>query len=227
MRRDDLGDRYGGWQVLDATSQDRQSGRYRIGPASVLAVKEGNTGRKWPYDVEFVKSEVGADVRYLRVCSTYSSVSQQAISLAHTSQSEVGNCIITSSSGLDQSHIPLNITARYRELPSPPEPLLTNSSHSFPSPMRDCSLQVNTTDGVKVGEELTITVVVQNNGAMLRTVDGKIAGTVIYYTGRPVRNFMTMQFSGLISPGQSMYIIPPAPALIILYNNRCLSQPSH
>ncbi len=30
---------YDGWQVLDPTPQDKQSGRYRIGPVPVLAVK--------------------------------------------------------------------------------------------------------------------------------------------------------------------------------------------
>ncbi len=45
MRRVDLGGEsgaaaYSGWQVLDPTPQNRQSGRFRIGPVSVNAVRE-------------------------------------------------------------------------------------------------------------------------------------------------------------------------------------------
>ena len=40
MERNDLPPGHGGWQVVDATSQDKQSGRYRIGPIPVSAIKE-------------------------------------------------------------------------------------------------------------------------------------------------------------------------------------------
>ncbi len=39
MTRRDLSPDYNGWQVLDPTPQDKQSGHYRIGPVPVQAVK--------------------------------------------------------------------------------------------------------------------------------------------------------------------------------------------
>lgn len=122
MRRDDLPPGYDGWQVLDATSQEKQSGRYRIGPASVRAVREGLKGRQWSYDVEYVTSEVSADTRYLRVSRSFATVTNRTVSLAQVHHGEVGACIVTGSRFT--AH---NITGSYRdiqELPSSPPLLL-------------------------------------------------------------------------------------------------------
>lgn len=59
MKRRDLPEGYGGWQALDSTPQERSSGLYQLGPASLRAVKEGKVG--YAYDVGFVYSEVNAD----------------------------------------------------------------------------------------------------------------------------------------------------------------------
>ncbi|OQR69841.1 protein-glutamine gamma-glutamyltransferase-like [Tropilaelaps mercedesae] len=64
MKRDDLresvpGD-YDGWQVIDATPQEISNGEFRVGPASVKAVRRGETEVK--FDCAFVFSEVNADV---------------------------------------------------------------------------------------------------------------------------------------------------------------------
>ena len=40
MCRRDLPPGYDGWQMVDPTPQDKQSGRYRIGPVPVGAVKQ-------------------------------------------------------------------------------------------------------------------------------------------------------------------------------------------
>ena len=47
MRRDDLPSGHDGWQVVDATPQEVSSGLFRCGPASVVAVKRGDT--QYPY----------------------------------------------------------------------------------------------------------------------------------------------------------------------------------
>ena len=201
MRRDDLSRPYDGWQVLDPTSQERQSGCYRIGPAPVLGIKEGRKGKKWNYDVEFIQSEVGAVVHYQRVAENYATVNRQALTLAQVSREEIGNCIVTPSSNKFHQHKPIDITSNYKDVP-------TDSGEEtiriFPSPARDCFFEVKTNDGVKLGEDISITISVKNGGGMLRTIDGKVIGTIIHYTGQPVRKFMSMQFSGVISPGQSM-----------------------
>ncbi|XP_030067304.1 protein-glutamine gamma-glutamyltransferase 5 isoform X1 [Microcaecilia unicolor] len=59
MERRDLSPGYGGWQVLDPTPQEKSSGVYCCGPASVKAIKEGNIDLN--YDAPFVFAMVNAD----------------------------------------------------------------------------------------------------------------------------------------------------------------------
>lgn len=205
MRRDDLPRGYNGWQVLDATSQDRQSGCYRIGPASVTAIKRGLSGKKWPYDAEYVMSQLEADVCYYKVTSSFSTTSNQAISLARVARGEVGTCVVTASFASADAHKPLDRTAQYKILAtSTTPPLYTATHHFLCPPARDCSFALKVSAGAKLGQDIEIVLSVTNNGAMLRTVDGRVVGASIFYTGHSVRPFMSMDFSGLISPGQSM-----------------------
>ncbi|XP_067007547.1 annulin [Anabrus simplex] len=66
MERPDLyqGGEYGGWQAIDATPQELSDEMYRCGPASVVAVKQGEVLR--PYDGGFVFAEVNADKVFWR-----------------------------------------------------------------------------------------------------------------------------------------------------------------
>ncbi|RXN04719.1 glutamine gamma-glutamyltransferase [Labeo rohita] len=65
MKRPDLGQGYDGWQVLDATPQERSTGMFRCGPASVKAVYQRKVEAK--YDVPFIYAEVNADVHEMIV----------------------------------------------------------------------------------------------------------------------------------------------------------------
>nr|XP_056723647.1 protein-glutamine gamma-glutamyltransferase E-like [Euleptes europaea] len=58
--RRDLGTAYSGWQVIDATPQERSQGLYQCGPTSVQAVKQGEI--ELSYDTTFVYTEVNADI---------------------------------------------------------------------------------------------------------------------------------------------------------------------
>ena len=60
MARPDLPAGYGGWQAIDATPQERSQGNFQCGPASLVAIKNGETN--FNYDVNFVLAEVNADV---------------------------------------------------------------------------------------------------------------------------------------------------------------------
>lgn len=60
MKRPDIGNKYDGWQVIDATPQEMSNdSTYSCGPTSVMAIKRGETQR--PYDCKFVYAEVNAD----------------------------------------------------------------------------------------------------------------------------------------------------------------------
>lgn len=53
------------------------------------------------------------------------------------------------------------------------------------------------------GDDITLSVRISNAGPMLRSVDGRVVGCSVHYTGRPLRSFLSLQFSGTVSPGQS------------------------
>ena len=57
MTRPDLPPGFDGWQAVDATPQEEspQGGGYRTGPASLKAIKEGNSV---PFDTNFIIAEV-------------------------------------------------------------------------------------------------------------------------------------------------------------------------
>ena len=59
FKRPDLGDKYGGWQAVDATPQEDSGSLKQCGPASVNAIKEGKC--YMPYDAGFLFAEVNAD----------------------------------------------------------------------------------------------------------------------------------------------------------------------
>ena len=224
MRRDDLPEGYDGWQALDPTSQDRQSGRFRVGPASVRAIRMNQTGKKWPYDAEFVMSRITADILYYRVTNNFSTVSNQAISLARVNKGEVGTSLVTASYLKSDTHKPLDRTTDYRDSRASPE----GPAQRYPCPpTHDCVFVLKLSGGETLGADLQITVTVNNRGAMLRRVDGRVVGTAVYYTGQQVRAFMSMDFTGLVSPGQSKS--SPFNLLSLTYynNNRCYCQFAH
>lgn len=59
MKRPDIGSEYDGWQAIDATPQELSDDMFRCGPASVVAVKNGEIQK--PYDGTFLFAEVNAD----------------------------------------------------------------------------------------------------------------------------------------------------------------------
>lgn len=64
MSRPDLPTGFGGWQIIDATPQEKSSDLFQCGPASAVAVRQGQIG--YLYDTPFVFSEVNADVVHFR-----------------------------------------------------------------------------------------------------------------------------------------------------------------
>ena len=66
MERPDIGNGYGGWQVIDATPQERSADNsmFCCGPASVTAIRRGEVLK--PYDGEFVFAMANADQVFWR-----------------------------------------------------------------------------------------------------------------------------------------------------------------
>ncbi len=95
----------------------------------------------------------------------------------------------------------LDISNNYREPPTRPHP---HPSH-FPPQSRDCSFSVSC-ESVRLGESVTLVTSIANNGALQRTVDGRVVCHVVDYTGHVMRRFASMTFTGVVAPGQSEYI---------------------
>ncbi|XP_054849612.1 protein-glutamine gamma-glutamyltransferase E-like isoform X2 [Eublepharis macularius] len=102
--RPDLGSAYDGWQILDATPQERSTGIFQCGPASVRAIKEGDVDLN--YDSPFVFAEVNAD----RITWTYNPSTRESKRL-YTETKSVGQFISTKAVG---SHTRMDITNNYK-----------------------------------------------------------------------------------------------------------------
>ena len=197
---------YHNMQVLDPTSQQRQGGGvYRIGPVSVATVKEGKekevgrgvgdrgsrgrgrgaVGRregvgkgKSNEEVassngsEYVISEVNSDLRFLRVSKSFATITNRVLSVALVRHDHIGGRLVA---GSGTSFDPLDITDTYKFVGLHHEAPPTH----LPPPTRDCTVDVSSSDGSRLGEAVSLSVTVNNHGPLLRTLDGKVEGRII------------------------------------------------
>ncbi|KAG6924595.1 transglutaminase 3 [Chelydra serpentina] len=102
--RSDLGPSYNGWQILDATPQERSEGIYQCGPASLIAIKEGDVDLD--YDSPFVFAEVNAD----RITWTYNIRTRETKPISSETKS-VGQFTSTKAVG---SYARVDVTNNYK-----------------------------------------------------------------------------------------------------------------
>uniref|UniRef100_A0A7N5P8B0 protein-glutamine gamma-glutamyltransferase n=1 Tax=Ailuropoda melanoleuca TaxID=9646 RepID=A0A7N5P8B0_AILME len=102
--RTDLGPSYNGWQVLDATPQERSQGVFQCGPASVAAVREGDVNLD--FDMPFIFAEVNAD-RITWIYDAYNNTQKRNASDTHS----IGRYISTKAVG---SNSRVDITEKYK-----------------------------------------------------------------------------------------------------------------
>uniref|UniRef100_A0A663NBR8 protein-glutamine gamma-glutamyltransferase n=1 Tax=Athene cunicularia TaxID=194338 RepID=A0A663NBR8_ATHCN len=101
--RRDLGSFYDGWQVLDATPQERSKGIYQCGPASTRAIKEGDVNLD--YDSSFVFAAVNAD--YV----TWIHYSKKIKERIYSDTRKIGKFISTKAVGTNDR---VDVTANYK-----------------------------------------------------------------------------------------------------------------
>lgn len=197
MRRDDLPSGYDGWQALACG----HSGTIpTLGPAPVKALLEKKRSKIWQYDIAHFLSELYSDLHYHRVTHSYSSFSQRALTLAHTHTKHMAPLLLTSS-GLDcANYIDLTGTYKMKE-----EEEINLSHNGYPPPSQDCKFSVLCV-GRGIDEDCNLTITTTNQGAMLRTVDGRVVGAVCSHNGAMVTKFTAIEFSGVITPGQGMKV---------------------
>ncbi|XP_046534548.1 protein-glutamine gamma-glutamyltransferase E [Equus quagga] len=96
--RTDLGPSYNGWQVLDATPQERSQGVFQCGPASVFGVREGDVDKD--FDMPFVFAEVNAD-RITWIYDAYTGTQKQNSSDSRSVGKYISTKAVGSSSRVD------------------------------------------------------------------------------------------------------------------------------
>ncbi|XP_049725258.1 protein-glutamine gamma-glutamyltransferase E [Elephas maximus indicus] len=102
--RTDVGPSYSGWQVLDATPQERSQGVFQCGPASVIGIREGEVDQD--FDMPFVFAEVNAD----RNTWIYDSTTNTQMKSSSESSS-VGKYISTKAVGTNSR---MDVTEKYK-----------------------------------------------------------------------------------------------------------------
>ncbi|KAK9511097.1 hypothetical protein O3M35_005727 [Rhynocoris fuscipes] len=106
-KRPDLDSKYDGWQVLDATPQERNEMLFRTGPSPVKAIKNGDL--YIPYDTAFICAEVNCDFAIWKYQG-----STVPLKLIQSNTDRVGRLICTKAVGQDTME-DLTESYKYRE----------------------------------------------------------------------------------------------------------------
>lgn len=200
MTRPDLPAGFGGWQAVDATPQETSDGMYRCGPASVQAIKHGQTC--FPFDAAFVFAEVNSDVVF------YTRNKDGTLQTVKVNPNHVGRMILTKAPGSMERR---DITDQYK-FPegSVEERTVLEKAEQYGCqretsdlPPADVDLVLPTME-VRVGDDFELTLQLINHSDQRRVVDAYISGTVVYYTGVTSSEFLFRDPTVTIGPNKSV-----------------------
>uniref|UniRef100_A0A7N9AWJ8 protein-glutamine gamma-glutamyltransferase n=1 Tax=Mastacembelus armatus TaxID=205130 RepID=A0A7N9AWJ8_9TELE len=199
MSRPDLPLGFGGWQVVDATPQETSDGMYRCGPASVQAIKHGQTC--FPFDASFVFAEINSDVVF------YSRSKEGTLELVKVNRTHVGRLVLTKTPGdvtrrdiTDQYKFPEGSTEE-RTVLEKAEEYGCKRETSNPPPA-DVDLVLSTLE-ISIGDDFEMNLEFVNHSNQQRTVDAYISGSVVYYTGVHSSEFLFRNPKVKIGPNKS------------------------
>lgn len=199
MERPDLSGHYGGWQALDATPQEPSphspSGVFTLGPAPVVAVKEGRDIR---YDSEFVISEVNADIKYHVQTA-------DGFKLAQSNTYRVGKFISTKAVGIVDRE---DITLQYKYPEGSPEEraALQRDNVADTLPTGDVDINIISATDVFIGEELRASLVLSSRASEPRSVDYVIRLTPVSYIGALGATMKKFGDSTVVAPGATVEV---------------------
>ncbi|XP_075884373.1 coagulation factor XIII A chain [Nelusetta ayraudi] len=200
MTRPDLPAGFGGWQAVDATPQETSDGMYRCGPASVQAIKHGQTC--FPFDAAFVFAEVNSDVVF------YTRNKDGTLQTVKVNPNHVGRMILTKAPGSMERR---DITEQYK-FPegSVEERTVLEKAEQYGCqretsdlPPADVDLVLPTME-VQVGDDFELTLELINHSDQRRVVDAYVSGTVVYYTGVTSSEFLFRDPTLTIGPNKSV-----------------------
>lgn len=129
---------------------------------------------------------------------SHATMNNQICTLAQIQTTQTGTRIVTSS--VSDRMEWTDITTEYRE---PNRQAAAPPTLQSPIPQsNDCRMAVHCSH-VPVGQDLKITIMLQSNSPMLRTIDGRVLGGASHYTGHNRKTFVSLQFEGSIAPHNS------------------------
>ncbi|XP_042874695.1 hemocyte protein-glutamine gamma-glutamyltransferase-like [Penaeus japonicus] len=196
MRRPDLPEGFGGWQVIDATPQETSDGTYQCGPASHEAIRRGQM--EYKYDVPFVLAEVNADVVHWQKDDK----AKDGFKKLTTNKRSVGRQLLTKKpgpvdnsgySGTDKEDITLEYKPK-EGTTAERVTLLTAARrtraarHAFrlmSQEVDDVEFTLEDLERVPIGEGFTVTLTAKNMSEAKRTISVVMTCSSMYYTGAP------------------------------------------
>ncbi|KFP86420.1 Protein-glutamine gamma-glutamyltransferase 6, partial [Acanthisitta chloris] len=205
--RRDLGSFYDGWQVLDATPQEKSKGIYQCGPASTRAIKEGDVDLD--YDSPFVFAAVNAD--YV----TWIYHSKKRKERIYSDTRRIGKCISTKAVGTNSR---VDVTANYKY----PEgslkerkvykkalkllgvrrtgkkPKITRPRRPFSRPGRQpaqtpsISGKLSLDESPVIGQDILLTLALRNLISDFKTIKVKLRASAVLYTRKPKADILEL-----------------------------------
>ncbi|XP_012159747.1 annulin isoform X1 [Ceratitis capitata] len=212
MQRPDLGigpyGAYGGWQAVDATPQEPSDSMYRVGPASIVAVKNGEILR--PFDCGFVYSEVNADKVYWRYNGPY-----QPIKLLRKDTLAIGH-LISTKAVLKWEREDITHTYKYEEKTDEERNImlraLKQSGHAFSryylnDSFNEVEFDMSLKDDIKIGESFTVIVKITNKSKdNTHVATGQLNCDAVLYTGTNADEVKSMPFEIELKPEMSEFV---------------------
>ncbi|XP_032074303.1 protein-glutamine gamma-glutamyltransferase E-like [Thamnophis elegans] len=188
--RSDLGRTYNGWQILDATPQERSSGIFQCGPASLMAVKEGDVDLV--YDTPFVFGEVNAD----RVTWLYNPRTGEK-KLIYSETKSIGQNTSTKAVG---SYSRRDVTGEYKYAEGSAKErevfrkarsklnldILSATSTKLPEAEKPISGKFKLESPPEVGKDVSLVFQVTNLASEQRKLTANMTAWSIIYTGKPI-----------------------------------------
>ncbi|XP_069099770.1 protein-glutamine gamma-glutamyltransferase E-like isoform X1 [Pleurodeles waltl] len=222
--RDDLGSSYNGWQIFDATPQEKSEGIFRLGPTSRNAIKEGDVDL--PYDGRFLFAEVNGDKVQMvehedgsreRIYSDSKGIGQKTSTKAVGSDARVD---------VTDGYKYAEGTAKEREIFNKARSKLRGVSRGMsrmaafsvaraeaaPPQKPEFSGKFLVEGTPEVGKDISLTLSLKNDSSDTLKVDVKSSATAITYTRKPVKEVMTATESVTLGPNEEKRI-----PLIITY----------
>ncbi|XP_044250920.1 annulin-like [Drosophila takahashii] len=211
MQRPDLGEgQYGnfdGWQVVDGTPQEKSDEMYRLGPAPVSAVKNGEI--QTPFDTPFVFAEVNADILTWR---SYGDGKPKKL-LSWDTQSVGKN--ISTKAVLEWKREDVTDSYKYAENTmrerSTMMKALEQTRHNFSKlylnkQVNDIQLELELDHEVTIGKDFSVQLKITNRSeSRSYVVSGIIQCDAILYNGRDAEEVKTIEYDLELQPDGSDY----------------------